>query len=45
MLPAKKTKINSEINFDDLLDDEGQDKRIAVVMPGSAGDVLGLILY
>lgn len=36
----ENAKINSEINFDDLLDDEGQDKRIAVVMPGSAGDVL-----
>ncbi len=33
-------KIQSSSKFEDLLDDEGPEKRVAVVMPQSAGDVL-----
>lgn len=36
----ENSKINATFDFEDLLGDEGPEKRVAVVMPGSAGDVL-----
>jgi glycosyltransferase involved in cell wall biosynthesis len=36
----ENSKINSSFNFEDILGNEGPSKRVAVVMPESAGDVL-----
>jgi len=36
----ENSSIPSSFDFEQLLDDEGAENRIAVVMPGSAGDVL-----
>lgn len=36
----ENSQINEGIYFEDILGDEGRDRRIAVVIPGGAGDVL-----
>lgn len=36
----ENSKIRESVYFEDILGEEGREKRIAVVMPGSAGDVL-----